>query len=81
MTVALEGVRAPPQKKIQTGGRQMEKVSITITTDKPVKIRVAPAEETAANQKEAEGAKRLIRDVKEAGNVVSKRETRSGDKR
>ena len=59
----------------------MEKVSITITTDKPVKIRVTPAEETAAERKEAEGAKRLIRDVKEAGNVVSKRETRASDKR
>jgi len=56
------------------------KVSITITTDKPVKIRVTP--DDGAEGKEAEGLKRLLHEVKGgSGNVVSQRETRGGDKK
>lgn len=48
----------------------MDKVSITITTDKPVKIKVTPNDENAAK---LSGLARLLRDVKneEDGNVVS----------
>ncbi len=58
------------------------KVSITITTDKPVKIRVMPDDESVTADKEAAGAGRLLKEVKGgSGHVVSKMETRSGGKR
>jgi len=58
------------------------KVSITITTDKPVKIRVTPDDESGAAGKEAEGLKRLLDEVKGGnGNVVSQRETRTSGKK
>jgi len=57
------------------------KVSITITTDKPVKIRVTP-DDNGAEGKEAEGLKRLLHEVKGGkGHVVSQRETRASDKK
>jgi hypothetical protein len=60
----------------------MDKVSITITTDKPVKIRVMPDDEKGDGDKEAEALKRLLTQVKEGGgDVVHKRETRASDKR
>ena len=58
------------------------KVSITITTDKPVKIRVTPDDGNGAEGKEAEGLKRLLNEVKGGGgNVVPKRETRASGKK
>ena len=58
------------------------KVSITITTDKPVKIRVTPDTEDGAAGKEAQGLNRLLSEVKGGnGNVVSKRETRASGKK
>lgn len=48
------------------------KISITITTDKPVKIRVTPDESSVAAGKEAEGLKRLLGAVKGGdGNVAN----------
>lgn len=59
-----------------------DKVSITITTDKPVKIRVTADDDgNVTAGKEAEGLKRLLSEVKGGSNVVSRRETRSGDKK
>lgn len=79
MSVTLEGIK-PSNKKEEA---DMDgKVSITITTDKPVKIRVTPTEESDAEGKEAEGLKRLLHEVKGGkGNVVSQRETRASDKK
>lgn len=48
----------------------MEKVSITITTDKPVKISVTPNDSGA----EKDGLSRLMQDVKEVAHVVTKRQ-------
>ena len=45
----------------------MDKVSITITTDKPVKISVTPNESAGGK----DGLARLLEDVKEDGHVVS----------
>ena len=58
----------------------MDKVQITITTDKPVKIRVASDDSAAVE--EADGLNRLLDKVKGGnGHVVSKREARpSGNK-
>ena len=57
-----------------------DRISITITTDKPVKIRVSSqneSEKSDGDGKEAAGVKRLLREVKGgSGHVVSKRETR-----
>jgi len=56
----------------------VDKVSITITTDKPVKIKVEPNDESAA---EKDGLARLLRDVK-GGNahVVSSGKDKPSDK-
>ena len=47
------------------------KVSITITTDKPVKIRVTPDDGSAAG-KEAQGLNRLLTEVKGGNGHVAK---------
>ena len=80
MTESFEGVKSPLQKQ---EAKDMDgKVSITITTDKPVKIRVTEGDETVAEGKEAEGLKRLLNEVKgENGHVVSQRETRASGKK
>jgi len=48
-----------------------EKVSITITTDKPVKITVTPE---GGDNKEQAGLKRLLDEVKGGTNHVAKKE-------
>lgn len=53
----------------------MEKVSITITTDKPVKISVTPNEEKV--MADQAGLGRLLRNVKEVGGNVVKRSANS----
>jgi hypothetical protein len=77
MSVTLEGIKSPTKNRRR---KQMDgKVSITITTDKPVKIRVTPAEEAG---KEAEGLKRLLKEVKGGnGHVVSSGQDKPSDKR
>jgi hypothetical protein len=58
------------------------KVSITITTDKPVKISVTEQGDDGAADKEAEGLTRLLGAVKGGGgHVVSQRETRASGKK
>jgi hypothetical protein len=65
------------------GGKDMDgRVSITITTDKPVKIKVMPDDQNDATGKEAEGLKRLLNEINGGGNnVVPKREIRANDKK
>lgn len=56
------------------------KVSITITTDKSVKIRITSTDSAAG--KEAEGLNRLIKEVKGGcSHVVSQREVRASGKK
>ena len=75
ISLEVEGLKQSTQKG---GHGKVDKVSITITTDKPVKIKVEPNDESAA---EKDGLARLLRDVK-GGNahVVSSGKDKPSDK-
>jgi hypothetical protein len=65
MTETFERVKARSTKTRRT--KAMDKVSITITTDKPVKIRVTPDDGSDGEveaKKEAEGLNKLLNAVK-----------------
>ena len=73
ISLELEGKKHAPENWRTT---DMDKVSITITTDKPVKIKVEPNESGAA---ENDGLARLLRDVKGGGHVVSSGQNKPSD--
>ena len=75
ISLELEGKKHAPENWRTT---DMDKVSITITTDKPVKIKVEPSDENAA---ENDGLAKLLRDVKGGGHVVRGGKDKPSDKR